>query len=310
MTPYTKEILDLLKNRYIQLFGDHPFRTVSEMQNYWLYCYEDNLIHPMDANAETAYGEGAGNEIDSGKIGALKSSSALTYNLFWDQIAEITADTKEDRIGKGVYKVEFEKKLRTLKSTSMPAHLDAFLYCKHTKEAVACEMKMTEWIFNKPGALSASYLKPENYFDTKFGKIMAALAKELIKDDSRGMNLKAYPCRMERYDAFQMFKHVSACYTACLDDNPGRIEKLTLVNCAWTLQHPSALSPESLKEYLCNEKQEKDEFDMFSKIMEPVKTHFTDIGVNFDIRFYTFSDFLAILKKTPEELAYLERYMI
>ena len=308
MDKYTKEILDLLKDRYIQLFGNKTFSDVSEMQSYWLKDFKDNLIHPMDANAKKAYGEGAGNEIKTGKIGALKSSSALTYNIFWDQIAEIIH--ANGHIGNGVYKVEFEKKLRTLKSSSISAHLDAFLYCKHTKEAIACEMKMTEWIFNKPGLLRASYLKPESYFDSDFGTVMVPLAKELMKYEYPMPILEEYPCGMERYDAFQMFKHVSACYTACKTQNPGEIRKLTLVNCAWTLQNPSVLSAESYSQYIAEERIERMEFDQFKRTMEPIKKCFSDIGVDFDVCFYSFNDFLAMFNKTTEELDYLRRYNI
>lgn len=310
MTDYEKELLDLLKEKYIRLFGNRPFRTNSGMQNYWLSGYEDNLIHPMDTTAETAYGEGAGNEIDSGKIGALKSSSAMTYNLFWNRTAEISAELPDARIGNGMYTVELEKKLRTLKSSAIQAHLDVFLYCAPTGEAVACEMKMTEWLFNKPGTLRASYRNPENYFDLEFGKTMAALAKELIRADTRDVPMEAYPCGMGRYDAFQMFKHVSACYTACMNKEHGEIKKITLVNCAWTLQDSSALSPKFRGRYLGEEKQEREEFCEFRHIMEPVKHHFADIGIDFDIRFYSFADLLAMVSKTPAELAYLERYII
>ena len=45
-------------------------------------------------------------------------------------------------------------------SNGRPANLDAFLYCDYKKEAIACEMKMTEWLFDKPGKLRNAYLNP------------------------------------------------------------------------------------------------------------------------------------------------------
>lgn len=308
MSNYEKEIMDHLKNTYTQKFGSQPFKTDKGLSSYWLANYEQNLIHPMDANAKHAYGEGAGNEITTGKIGALKSSSALTYNLFWDQIAEISAQKLDARIGEGVYKVELEKKLRTLRSSSMPAHLDAFLYCKHTGEAVAVEMKMTEWLFNSPGKLRASYLNPKNYFKADFGKQMVPLAQELGEYESMQMDLKEYPCRMKRYDAFQMFKHVCGCYTACLNRDPGEIRKLTLVNCIWTLPDPSVLSPASYAQYMQDLQEELAGFDQFRRTMEPIKAEFAKIRVDFDVRIFTFQEFLALQKKTPAELDYLRRY--
>lgn len=310
MDKYAKEILDLLKNRYIQLFGNHSFKNDSEMQSYWLENNEDNLFRPMDANAAKAYGQGAGNEIITGKIGALKSSSALTYNLFWNQAAEIIKSDAEGRIEEGTYKVEFEKRLRTLKSSSMPAHLDAFLYCPQTEEAIACEMKMTEWIFNKPGKLRASYLNSDNYFDSKFGKAMVPLAYELMKYEYPLPVREDYPCGMEHYDAFQMFKHVCACYNACKTKNPGEIRKLTLVNCVWTLSDPTILSEKSYNKYMSALEMEYMEFNKFKRTMTSIKECFSDINVDFDICFCTFNDFLSMMSKSTEELNYLRRYTL
>ena len=313
MEKYTKEILDLLKNRYIQLFGNRTFSDVSEMQNYWLKDYKDNLIHPMDANAEKAYGEGAGNEITNGKIGALKSSSALTYNLFWDQIAEIIHGN--GHIGNGMYRVEFEKKLRTLKSSSIPAHLDAFLYCKHTKEAIACEMKMTEWIFNRPGNLRASYLDPDNYVSRGAGIVFAACAekikgKPVVAKDGRCLE---YEVNYKNYDTAQMFKHAVALYRACDEAaEVHEVKKLTLLNCAWTLTAPEKLPSAALQnQYAETWDTEINEFDRFTTEMRPIKDLFKNsLGIDFDIRFCTFAELLGMLEKTEKEKAYLERYQI
>jgi len=103
---------------------------------------------------------------------------------------------------------------------------------------------------------------------------------------------------------------VSACYTACRTQDPGEIRKLTLVNCAWTLQDPSALSDDSRRRYTEEENTERAEFEEFRRTMIPVKKCFADIGVDFHICFYTFHDFLAMLKKTDNELHYLQRYTV
>lgn len=316
MNTYTKEILDLLKERYEQVVGTGTYRTRSQMQNYWLDNYKDNLIHPMNASAEVAYGAGAGNEIGTGKISALKSSSALTYNLFWNQTANIVRAVPP--LGNGTYSVEFEKQYKTLRTSNFPAHLDAFLYCKETGEAIACEMKMTEWIFNKPSRLRASYLNPNNYANQSAGNIFASVAdkeikgKPIIGKDGRCLE---YEVKYQNYDAAQMFKHVVALYRACDEGYTAEkleVKKLTLLNCAWTLSTPNKLTSEaSQKRYAETWDKEINEFDRFTTDMRPIKDLFKNtLDIDFDIRLCTFADLLGMLDKTPEELAYLDRYMI
>jgi len=117
-----------------------------------------------------------------------------------------------------------------------------------------------------------------------------------------------YPCRMTRYDAFQMFKHTVACYSACLGEESRKIKKLTLVNCVWTLPVPERLSSKNYDRYIKEESCEHAEFNEFVRLMQPVKSLFADLDVDFDIKFYTFKDFLALLDKTESELNYLKRY--
>lgn len=313
MNPYTKELLTILKKQYTKVAGeDKQFQDTSETREFYLENLDDNLYLPMSVGAKAAYGQGSGNEIGTGKMNALRSSSAMTYNLFWDQVAELKGVCKHARLGKEIYQVELEKQYYTLKRSASrsPANLDAFLYCKHTQEAIACEMKMTEWIFNPPGKLRAAYLKSDNYSDPEFGRAMSKLAGKLIQAESLRSEHREYPCRMKNYDAFQMFKHTAACYNACMHEEPGRIKKLTLVNCVWTLPDVSLLSEEYREKYIAAEKAERDEFEQFKKTMEEegVKKLFLDKGVDFDICFYTFSEFLGLFNKTENELDYLKRY--
>ena len=311
MDTYAREILNLLKNRYLNLFGDHAFSNVSEMQSYWLQNYEDNLIHPMDKTVQEAYEKGAGKEISSGKIGALKSSSALTYNLFWNQCANITSNKYS--IGIGRYAVEFEKRYRTLRTSNFPAHLDAFLYSEETKEAVACEMKMTEWIFNSPGNLRVSYLDANNYVDAYAGEIFSDTARKFIGRPICGKNGEVieYNSNFQNYDAFQMFKHTVALYRMCMERDCD-IRKLTLLNCAWTLSTPDVISDiVSRQKYTATWNTEINEFDRFTIEMHPIKELFhSELGIDFEIRMCTFAELLGMIEKEPEELAYLARYFI
>ena len=81
-----------------------------------------------------------------------------------------------------------------------------------------------------------------------------------------------------------------------------------MVNCVWTLPVPDRLSLNAYDRYIREENCEHTEFNEFTKVMQPVKTLFLDLNVDFDIKFYTFNKFLSLLDKTDEELSYLRRY--
>jgi len=309
MDKYTNNLLTVLKKQFFHVVGDKDFQNIDDMHAFYLDKLEDNLYMPMSVSAEASYKQGSGKELDD-KMKALRSSSALTYNLFWDQIGEIiNADNKI--LTNGIYSVELEKQYHTLKTSKAPANLDAFLYCKHTEEAIAVEMKMMEWLLNKPGKLKAAYLDPKNYFDANAGLAFASAAKALIEPTeltADAEELKEYTSRFHHYDAFQMFKHTVACYTACMVEEPRPIKKLTLVNCIWTLPNSDLLDEKFRERYICDERAEVEEFKQFKTAMAPIKQLFADEGIDFNICFYTFTDFLQLFKKTPAELDYLRRY--
>lgn len=311
MNKYTIEIMNLIKNNFEQVVGNKKFQDGSEARSFYLSELADNLCEPMGEDALKAYGQGSGNEIASGKMNALRSSSALTYNLFTNSPAKIINKSETSRIGNGVYSVEFEKQYHTLKPSvpGKPANLDAFLYCTETSEAIACEMKMMEWIFNKPGNLRSKYLDANNYINDKCADKFVPIAKKLIQyNDCDADELNEYPCRFSRYDAFQMFKHALACYSACMGEEPRKIKKLTLVNCVWTLPVPDRLSSKCRDRYIKDESCEHAEFTEFIHFMQPAKKLFADICVDFDIKFYAFKDFLSLFEKSADELNYLRRY--
>lgn len=314
MDGYTKAIMDILKDNYIRVVGVKAFQNTSEAREFYLELLEDNLYCPMSDKAKAAYGQGTGNEITSGKMNALRSSSALTYNMFWNQIAELV-NTKDSVLGNGVYQVELEKQYHTLRAdvSRFPANLDAFLYCDQTKEAIACEMKMTEWLFNKPGTLKAAYLIPTNYIEEDAGRVFVSVAQNLIQQ-SEGELLRnekgEYLSSTCRYDAFQMFKHAVGCYTACVLEEPREIKKLTLVNCVWILPNSNILKAKFQGKYGVEKETELAEFEQCKKIMNPIKDLFACKNIDFDICFYTFSEFLQLFKKTDAELQYLRRYTL
>ena len=297
MGKYKEKILDLLKEQFINVVGPRTFQQGSVARSYYLEQLNDNLYQPMSKSVLNAYSKGSGNEIKSGKrpakMSSIRSSSALTYNLFLNN--NVKFGGRYGRIGKGEYSVEFEKQFRTLKSSKTPANLDAYLFCADTGEAIACEMKMIEWIFNKPRTLKKAYFDSNKYFDS--GDVFVNIANDLQSSE------------ITRYDASQMFKHAVACYNAICTSEKDKVKKLTLVNCVWTLSNSNLLGDDEFK-YIEREKLELKEFNEFKKIMEPLKDLFKSKGVDFDIVFYTFNDFLNLIDKTQAELDYLERYKL
>ena len=106
MDKYTRELMTLIKENFKDVIGDKNFQNNSDARSFYLVDLVDNICEPMGDKALRAYGQGSGNEIASGKMNALRSSSALTYNLFGNAPA---------KIGDKEYSVEFEKQYHTLK---------------------------------------------------------------------------------------------------------------------------------------------------------------------------------------------------
>ncbi len=316
MYKLTKEILDLLKKQYIAVAGQKPFQNTTEAREYYLENLDDNLYKPMSPEIFREYENGSGNEISSGKMNSLRSSSALTYNLFWSGTASVSKNFFSGSLGlsPGKYTVEFEKRYHTLKPSvsNRPANLDAFLYNADNSEAIAVEVKMTEWIFNKPGNLKAAYLDESSYINEEAGKVFSSVARSLIwsGDYEDPTDKKAeYPPFSTRYDAFQMFKHAVGCYTACVSEEKRPVKKITLLNILWKLPEIGKLSDETQEIYYEIDCEEQFEIRQFIKRMEPVKKLFADIGVDFSIK-GTETDMAAyVFDFCDEEINYLERYL-
>lgn len=315
---YEESILKLLKNALIDINVKRMFQSdKSNKRKWYLRRLNDNLYRPMDSATYERYEEGSGNEVHSGKMNALRSSSALTYNLFWNRIAKIkkhentTDQIKElGRIREGLYTVELEKQYPTLTSSRKPANLDAFLYQKDTCEAIAIEMKMLEWVLDKPSKLSQSYLCKNNYFDPDVTSGAFIQAANSLIDHSIPLHKDGYSCRLEKYDAFQMFRHTVACYRACFDKTKEerKIDKLTLVNCIWTFPESAKIDEDIWNRHCYDFDIIKSKFGEFKDKMQPVINLFKEGKVDFNIVLCEFKDFLALLEKDKEELDYLRRY--
>ena len=124
---FQEAFMDTLKSRYVGTVGDREFGgTRSKAQApYYLKRLEDNLVMPMSKQHVAEYGRGSGSELD-GKMKALRSSSAMTFNLLGNGPVHLNG---EYDLPAGTYAVEFEHQLPTLARNPRPANLDAKLEC-------------------------------------------------------------------------------------------------------------------------------------------------------------------------------------
>lgn len=299
-----KAILENIKTGY---FAGKRFQVPSNPNSgraYYLANINDNLFEKMSAKTRKAYVGGNGKELE-GKMCALRSSSAMTFNLLGNNPVSFSGD---NRIAKGTYSNTFEVPFYTLKRevSNHPANLDAYMECG--KEAIACEMKMMEW-FSSPGKLKEAYTNPDNYDipkteATKFVSFAQSLMEDRTKADS-----DKFACKFNNYDAFQMFKHTLALFTAC---KKGEIkpERLTLVNCVWELSDTKFLSDKDKSRYDKLHTKEISEFAHFKAEAKPIIELFKSaFNIDFDIEYYSMRDFAALIDMRDARRKYLERYI-
>lgn len=294
------EILKLLKVNYLNALTEIKKDSVPFMADvinllsqdrikephkyfYYLYALNDNLFESMKPKAYQSYCDGSGSELEF-KMKALRSSSAMTYNLFgnYDKVNINGNGFFTD----GEYRVDYEKKLKTLKYGG-PANLDVLLTKEDGTEIIACEMKMCEWLFNEPGKLKEAYLNQAKYVHPDSANDFIEIAKKLLKKST------------SQYDAFQIFKHIIGCYNYCRKNT--NITKITLINCVWMLRDPQSIESTDVRhiyeEKMSAEKAEfKSAFD--DELLNKIKVLFKKFNPKFDfnlqfIEFYNFSNMIS-----------------
>ena len=281
----------LLKEKFEEINPNAIYISENGKLSYYLSKLNDNLYVPMNEDILKQYNDGNGNEISSKKMNAIHSSSALSYNIFHDNSCMLKNNNYN--LSDGIYKVTFEKKFPVLKT---PANIDVILDKCNSTEYIAIEMKMLEWL-RKKSNLSDSYLDENKYLDLKSGKIFAEIAKKL-----KQLSL--------HYDADQLFRHSVGLYKACKIGLINNKNKITLMNCVWTVVNHNKLTEPFKTEYCAKENNLFNEFKEFKKIMTPVFDLFKEINIEFDICIFTVSELINILFKTEDEIMYLQRYII
>lgn len=300
MDRFQYELLKGVKEKYEAAGGRADYECAESgpgksARQFYVQDLRDNLVRPMDPCHADQYGRGSGRELDN-KMRALRSSSAMTFNLIGNGFCMIG----ENDLGLpcGRYSVEYEHQVPTLKGGGgMPANIDAWLESDGgSGAAIACEMKMMEWLASTPSRLKNKYLDPANYRD-EAGLLFAGLAESLSMEG------------FERYDWAQMFKHTVALANEMLDRRRGgRGAALVLLNVVWEPADPTSHRA-TAERYREAEAQEHEEFARFKKIMESAKALFSSLcNVDFKIEYRNACDFARMIQRDDAEWTRLRRY--
>ena len=292
-----------------------PEKSFDAKHPYHYRNYQDNLFCAMGDQALQAYGGGSGGEMiateqSPAKMASIASSSAMTYNLLGDGPIEIVQGYS---LPHGFYQVQYEKQMYTLNMGSKPANLDAFLSNEYEQTAIFCEMKLLEWL-GTSRELKPGYRTDRYYFDKSVAyPVFDSLRKKIEAEN------------FQRYDAWQMFKHLLAIYNYTsfstkadveafrkIPSMAGKYTDITLVNVV--NEYPGArLSDDpKVQEYyrraLEKEHAEKDKFLAIVNNGEVAKLFRDHCNAFICIQYLSAIEFAACLAMPKEKEAYLTRY--
>lgn len=306
---FQDSFMDALKRRYTEVVGEREFGgAASKAQGpYYLKRLEDNLVMPMDETHVAEYRRGSGGELD-GKMKALRSSSAMTFNLLGNGPVRLNGD---NLLPKGTYTVEFERQLPTLAGNPHPANLDALLVSEDAGTAIYCEMKLAEWILSKAGCLRPQYLESGSYLIPEAPASVFREAFASLCDGRADRSGRLLP-KLKRYDAFQMLKHLLAIYSeATLMEEAGERlpKKIMLLNCVWEMQNPETLGRYEAK-YRALEAEEHAQFREFEGAVRPVAKLFAEMGIGFAVRYLPFAKMRDSMDLEAFHGQALERYVV
>lgn len=297
------ELLLQLKQRYLESVEGlrEPCFQIEDnganlsARQFYLRRLDDNLVRPMAAEHVEEYGRGSGNELED-KMKALRSSSAMTFNLLGNGECSVAYAPANSTIAPGAYSIQYERQLPTL-IFGFPANLDALLD-NGKGSIIACEMKMLEWLTNEPAPLKKKYFDEGNYlFSDTAAHFVTAATKLNVSE--------GFSC----YDRSQMFKHVLALYNACRTENLSATQ-LKLLNCVWEPPRDYQLSSETNQWIEAVRTEEHRGFREFCHIMEPIVNLFqSDLSIDFQIEYLTAEAFLHCVEHPSVEERLLKRYL-
>lgn len=315
----------------------HPLNESTQHKNQryaaeYFADLRDNVFGDFSEAHRAQYERGNGDELSDkdtpAKIKSIFSSSAMTYNILGND--EIRAKDGNGIFAPGAYKIEYEKKLFTVRSRkNFPAHLDAFLL--NEANAIFCEMKMIEWLRDNPGLLKHAYFEDTNFFsDVAEGSdalaAFKALRDLLCAEMSEFKVADEYdPHRFGRYDAWQMYKHILGIYNmssavtkneiaACQTDDIKMLSKLKRAVLVNVVFEPSEeVFSDSVRKLYCDARaEEHEEFSVFKKCVEKsgvIAVFKKDCGIDFALELLTAAEFMDCFD-LADRADYLQRYSL
>lgn len=345
VTSFAKEyqMNEKLKKELVQLecaaleSAGHPLNESTQHKNQryaaeYFADYQNNLFGKMSEAHRAQFERGNGGELSDkeypAKMKSIFSSSAMTYNMLGND--EIRAKDNNGIFAPGAYKIEYEKKLFTVRSRkNFPAHLDAFLL--NGTDAIFCEMKMIEWLRDNPGFLKHAYFEDAKSFSDVAGGSDALAAFKALRDllcaemSEFEVDDEYDPHRFGQYDAWQMYKHILGIYNmssavtkneiaACQADDIKMLPKLKKAVLVNVVFEPSAevFSDHARKTYCDAQAKEHDEFSVFKKCVEKsgiIAVFKKDCGIDFSLELLIAAEFMDCFD-LASRADYLQRYRL
>ena len=301
MSEKEKDILDALKNQLIRTtcVNEEDFFEINEdskTQNciYYLRNYQDNLL--ACTNHKEEYKKGGGRELfknnwDVIPMASLRSSAALTWNIFGDE-ATCHIDNAWN-LSAGEYKLKYEwNESETI--LGHYANLDARLHCDNFYLFV--ETKMME-------PLTRTH---------PFKSIDKYLVEGVCPKEFRNAIIDFQTKEPEFFDAFQMIKHLLAIYNYFRKMESTSRKKVVLLNCHWEPSEDYKNGHNSYSNRTISLKDTykrfKDTADRFNRMKKGFIPLFDIIGVDLELATCDHRELIKIVGKEDDK--YLKRYDI
>ena len=230
------------------------------------------------------------------------------FNLFGNGPVKLNG---RNGLSEGTYAVEYEHQLPTLASNPHPANLDAKLEREDGETVIYCEMKLAEWILGRAGGLRGQYLETESYLIPEAPAAAFRKAFESLCSGETDGSGRHVP-KLQRYDAFQMLKHLLAIYTEAnrkAEAEEPLPKRVILLNCAWEMANPEKLGRYEAK-YRTLEAEEHDQYRYFSQTAKPLANLFAEMGIEFALQYLTFAEMRDSLVLEDTHRKALERYIV
>lgn len=293
------QIHELLKKKYEAASGCKmvtPKGLLASRNRFVFENVSDNLYEPMSEKVSQQYRDAGGEEALE-KMHSLRSSAAMTYNIFGNDTVRFA---ENPFVSAGEYNVCYEAVLETVPGAKVQDRIDAVI--SNEKEIDFFEMKLFEPLYHKTSfvhELSSSLEDAQHYAYTDSAFPFMESIRRM-----RGSGIV-------RYDACQMFNHALGIYNYIRKNELAvKGKKIKLINCIWTMENPFGDEEEKLRREFDNVFfEEKTEFAKFKECMFNVVNLFEKKGIDFTISLVELRDLLQAMEVSEEKRSWLNRYL-